>query len=371
MENRIVRSGLELWDDPELTERHFTGAMSESWLMHYQGRWRFLFFRPGEVLGYYAPTTLTTFLPASHWDYEALATLMSDYREAAQRLTSIGTTSTTNSGAGVLVLSDAPGNCLPAVTRVIAHARIDSRSMVASDSDEPRLTRRWNAAVRIYSLNHDDEHRLALVMALPTSELTPNVDKVSVRLTHHESSALQSSVVDTTIPILSRKQGFAYGLLVIPADPGRYTVGALLGEDTNSGFHTSDEVELPIVRGLRVSEILFGHEIVPIGVAFSGTTFPLTPFEFWSRDTPLLVGYQISGAQPNVEVEVVTEVIRQGRRGNALSVSRRERAGADGTTQRVIRLGLRNLDEGNYVVRVLVRHDGVERYSQRRFSVVK
>lgn len=369
LESRIIRFGLELGDDHELSERHFFAVMNESWLMRLHGRWRFLFFRPGQ-LGRYAPTTMDSFLPAVHWDYETLSVLISDYSEPARRLQN-EPTFTSMLGAGLVEVVSAPGNCDPAVATVIATARNDARLMAGSDSDEPRLERQWNASARLYGLDHGSRSSLTLVAAIPVTELKGGSPLVPLRLGRFGSDSHALSVVDTTLLLRELKGQYAYGAMTIPMSDGSYTVGALMGREPDGGFHLSDRLRTSRAPGLRISQLLLGHEIVPIGIPFAGEAFPLTPFEYWAHDTPMLVGYEVSGATPGSEVEVITEVIRAGQRGSALRVSRRERVDDQGTTQRIVRLGLRNLQAGRYVVRVMVRHNGQTSSAERGVGVTR
>lgn len=365
MASRVFREGLEIGDDHEATERFFSNTRYESWLMRIDDRWRFLHFQPSGALGDYAATTLATFLPADHWDYEALSNVMEDYREAARRLSS-RTIPTYELVNGLWKITDAPGNCLGPVLPLIRQDRVNAHHAVARDTDTPRIIEDLDASIGMFGISNTGgpgAGEVVAVVAIPPGnldELVKRSAELPVRLSRYsEGGGLH--VLDTVLS-LDRVVGTdAFGLLRVPSRQGAHTVGILVKSAAEGRGSYRVRTEVPVLGGeeFDLADLLLGRPDLPGSVSFASSAFPLSPYGIWPGSLPLMIGFQVRGVPVAEEFVLEVTVQPQGRGARGRDIRVRSRQQSTGpVSEHVVQLGLERLESGVYDVAVAVEYGG-------------
>jgi hypothetical protein len=194
---------------------------------------------------------------------------------------------------------------------------------------------------------------------------------IRFRLTFFDPATGNNRFLDTTRTFATRSldDGFLSGLFEVPLGAGDWMMG-LRAEQPGlgtGGMARLRGIAIPGNPGLALGDLVVGREAgIPVWDP-RGEAIPMNPFNTWPSGGDIELWFEVRGLATGSEFRTRLEVVPEGR-GRSVQVEGTDRA--TGPITRLRRtLELRDLDPGNYLVRLTVTADGASRTRQRAITV--
>lgn len=347
-------------------------VVRESWVYWIEGRWRSFHFDASSSFGAHAPTTMMSYLPLDLGAWLALGSMLPEYQAAAVRMA--------NNDASIT-----PSSCLPEVTAAIAKQREDAAIQWRTDSDSPRITAPWNAAIRTFALGTASrgDGRAVVSFALPMDKLVADT-LLDNRIVWQARFALKAfrSLDGMTISIDTTRRFIGDAppeedanltvLFELPLGEGRWELSMTVDQGTGApgAYGLARNLVIDPGNGLALSDVVPGRVGSPAWNTPAGP-FPLHPLGTWKTNETVELYYEVSGLHDGDEYRTSIEII-------PLNPRSRERVSIS-TTDRAIgpltavhkSLGLNRLANGVYRVVVTVEHRGVRAVKEQEILVLQ
>lgn len=342
---------------------------NESWLYWVEGRYRVLHFTGSQALGLHAPTTLNAILPLRADLYASRVNLFRSYVDVARAL--------------LRPLGARPVLCDEGIQQMIAQSRIDATVSSQADSYTPVFDSAFTLYTQFFGVGHggDGSGRAVVAFAIPNDGLRPQgtapdgrlLVPIRFRLTFFDPVTGNNRFIDTTRTFATRSldTGFLAGLFEVPLGAGDWMMGlrAEQPEHGTGGMARLRGVTIPGNTGLALGDLVVGRAAgIPVWNP-GGEPIPMNPFNAWPSGSDLELWFEVRGLDAGAEFRTRLEIVPEGR-GRSVQLEGTDRATGTITTLRRT-LQLRNLDPGNYLVKVTVTVNGTTATRQRTVTVVR
>lgn len=357
------------------TPRNLDGSIEsavtrKSWVYWIEGRWRSFHFDASSTFGRHAPTTMMSYLPLDEIAWLSLAAMLPEYQEAASRIANDDDYPT-------------PRSCLPAVKQAIVQQREDAALQWRTDSDTPRITAPWNAAVRTFALGTGarGDGRAVVSFALPFDQIAADtllddriVWQARFTLTAYRPSDGTRIVVDSTRRFIGSTpppDAHLSVLFELPLDAGRWEVTMTAGQgDGPRAYALSRNLVVDPGTTLSLSDVVTGREGSPPWTTPVGA-FPLHPLGTWRTNETVELYYEVSGLAAGQQYATTLQVVPLNPRlTERIALTTTDRATGERTSVRKS-LDLNRLRDGVYRVIVTVERDGMRATREQEILVVR
>jgi hypothetical protein len=345
-------------------------SVRESWVYWLEGRWRSFHFDGSTTFGAHAPTTMMSYLALDQRAWFALARIMPEYQEAAIRLV-------TNNGR-------LNPSCIPSVQEAITRQREDVRVQWNTDSDSPRITSPWNAAIRAFALGTGarGDGRALVSFALPIPELAADTlldDRIVWRARFALKAFRPSDGATMALDSLRQFIGDApppdanlTAIFELPIGAGRWELSMSVGQGTGStgAYGLSRNLVIDPGVGLALSDIVPGRAGSPHWDTPAGP-FPLHPLGTWKTRETVELYYEVYGLQEGDEYRTRIELVPLGPRSRGrVAINSTDRASGPLTAvHKSMRLD--RLTDGVYRIILTVEREGERATREQEILVVK
>lgn len=341
---------------------------SQAWLYWFAGEPRVFHFTGGDAAGRHEASTLTITPPRDEHYLRALAEGTGDRRYA--RLAFL----LQNRAAGWRLARDY--SCYDSHQDLRRDRRADMLAAVNTDSYTRLFPVDLTPLVQAFALGEPERGtgRALVVFAVPGQRLTPQPRAdgntgVAYRLTisavAYDSTLDVVRRVDTTRTFVAAdtlgEGEYLSGHLELPIPAGRYEVRAAVVQDSligGAGYQAGVELGRGS-GGLALSDIVLGRAGSGLTWRRNGEEVPLNPLGAFEKGGSAELYYELTGTKPGTTYTTTIEV-RRGQRGEKRTgTALRFTETARGSAMRVSRsLGLRNLGDGVYRLRVKIEEEG-------------
>lgn len=249
-----------------------------------------------------------------------------------------------------------------------------------TDSDPLRFANQIDAAWRTYALLGDapGQGKVLIVSSLPSSDLSPIVtDPPGYGFQLHFVAKSGDTIIESDSTRRFRVRGeLEPGQMLtftteLALHPGTWSFGSVLRQPIDSAgqFFRTPALEVPDAGSttLQMSDIVLGVETGGQLWQAPDGPYMLSPTGTYTRGDPVLIFYELSGAQPGGTLKTdVTFAREEGRDQTTVSFS--EQAG--GAVNRIRRaMATDRLKEGRYTLRVTVRSEDGSRTATRETTI--
>lgn len=346
-------------------------ATSESWVYWFGGTWRILHFMGSDALGHYAPTTLKGFLPFNDGAYQELGNYLKEYADVAA---AIRRYQNVQGSKGPLACEE------QRVQDIVNQSRAEARLAIHTDSDKPPVVDPWRGMVRAFVLGDpaDGSGKLLLTWAFAAADLEGKLlptgvegYPVDLRVVAMERSSGAQIRIDSSLTYALRgnsASGWFMGRVERPINAGSWQLSVYARQPENEARGTYSQLSLAMdpPGRLRMSDVVTGREGATPWLAPDGQTFPLYPMVTWRKDDVAPLYYELRGIAEDQNYSTSIEIIS----GKSSKIAMKLEFQGKGTGQVIYarqRLGLKQLDPGDYRMRITVEAKG-EKVS-REFAV--
>lgn len=342
---------------------------NESWLYWVEGSYRVLHFTGSQALGLHAPTTLNAVLPLRADLYAARVSLFRSYLDVARAL--------------LRPLGARPTTCDPGIQQMVAQSRTDATVASQADSYTPVFDSAFTLYTQFFGVGHgaDGSGRAVIAFAIPNIGLRSQGNipdgrvlvPIRFRLAFFDESTGANRFIDTTRTFATRSlsEGFLTGLFEVPLEAGNWLMG-LRAEQPGlgtGGMARLRDVMIPGNTGLALGDLVVGRAAGIPAWNPGDEPIPMNPFNAWPSGSDLELWFEVRGLAEGTEFRTRLEVVPEGR-GRSVQVEGTDRStGAVTPIRRT--LELRNLDPGNYTVKVTVTAGANALTRQRLITVVR
>lgn len=342
---------------------------NESWLYWVEGQYRVLHFTGSQALGLHGPTTLNAILPLRPDLYAARVNLFWSYVDVARAL--------------LRPLGARPPTCDEGIQQMMAQSRTDATVAAQADSYTPVFDTTFTLYSQFFGVGHaaDRSGRAVVAFAIPSTGLrtqgsTPDgrlLVPIRFRLAFFDQATGNNRFIDTTRTFATRSldEGFLTGLFEVPLGAGDWMMGLRAeqpGRGTG-GMARLRNVTIPGHAGLALGDLVVGRAAgIPVWDP-GGEPIPMNPFNAWQSGSDLELWFEVRGLDAGTEFRTRLEVVPEGRGRRSVQVEGTDRAAGPVTALRRT-LELRDLDPGNYLVKLTVTSGGTALTRQRAITVV-
>ncbi len=277
-------------------------VLREVWIYWIEGSWRVVTFSTSGgpfdsgPFGKHAATTMVSYLPLDEGAWEALARLLPQYREAANRLAMPSSS----------VVSPA---CTDEVKDAVGQQRADAQLAWHTDSDSPDILAPWDAEIRSFALGtgaHDDGRAL-VTFAIPVHELHADTladGRVLWQPRFHIVAYRPTDGARVTLDTLRRFLGEPpeaddaklTDWFELPLSPGGWELSVRIGADggPDGAYALVRNITVSDGRALALSDVVTGREGHP-GWPTPLGAFPVNALGTWHTGETVELYYEVSG----------------------------------------------------------------------------
>lgn len=347
-------------------------VIRESWVYWIEGKWRSLHFDGSSTFGFHAPTTMMSYLPLDIGAWLALAAMLPEFQEAATRM-------------AITDPSITPRSCIPEVKTAIAQHREDVQVQWSTDTDSPRITAPWNAAIRTFALGTaaQGDGRALVSFALPMDKLAADTlldDRIVWQANFSLKAFRPSDGVTIALDSTRRFIGNAppeddanlTALFELPIGEGRWELSMTVGQGAGApgAYGLSRNLVIEPGLALALSDIVPGREGSPAWNTPTGP-FPLHPLGTWRTRETVELYYEVYGLQAGDDYRTTIAIIPLNPRSRErVSISANDRATGALTPVRKA-IDLNRLSDGVHRIVVTVEHNGVRAVKEQEILVLR